>query len=208
MSLYKIIYYLSYTLSFVTGDLMNLFTIIIIALGLAMDAFAVSIASGVTLKCFKVGHALRVALFFGGFQALMPVLGWLAGSTFQQYIAAFDHWVAFGLLTFIGGKMIYESFLIEKTEDNCDPNNLTTIFILAIATSIDALAVGLSFSILQVQIILPVIIIGIVTFLLSLLGVYIGGRFGSLFEKKIEFIGGIILIGIGLRILIEHLFFM
>lgn len=187
---------------------MNLSTIIIIALGLSMDAFAVSIASGVTLKRFKVGPALRVALFFGGFQALMPVLGWLAGSTFQQYIAAFDHWVAFGLLTFIGGKMIYESFLIEKTEDNCDPNNLTTIFILAIATSIDALAVGLSFSVLQVQIIQPVIIIGIVTFLLSLLGVYIGGRFGSLFEKKIEFIGGIILIGIGLRILIEHLYFM
>ena len=195
-------------LSFVSGELMNFVTIIIIALGLAMDAFAVSIASGVTLKCFKIGPALRVALFFGGFQALMPVLGWLAGSTFQHYIAAFDHWVAFGLLTFIGGKMIYESFIIEKTENKCDPNKLGIVFVLAIATSIDALAVGLSFSVLQVQIVNPVIIIGVITFLLSLLGVYIGGKFGSIFENKIELIGGIILIGIGVKILIEHLFFM
>jgi len=187
---------------------MNFVTITIIAIGLAMDAFAVSIASGVTLKQFKVGPALRVALFFGGFQALMPVLGWLTGSSFQQYIAAFDHWIAFGLLTFIGSKMIYESFLIEKTENNYDPNNLATVFVLSIATSIDALAVGLSFSALQVQIIQPAIVIGIVTFLLSLLGVYIGGKFGSLFENKIEFIGGTVLIGIGLKILIEHLFFM
>ena len=187
---------------------MNFITIIIIAIGLAMDAFAVSIASGVTLKRFKARPALRVALFFGGFQALMPVLGWLAGTSFQHYIAAFDHWVAFGLLTFIGGKMIYESFLIEKTENNCDPNNLATVFILAIATSIDALAVGLSFAVLNIQIIQPVIIIGVITFLLSLLGVYLGGKFGSLFENKIELIGGIVLIGIGFKILIEHLFFM
>ncbi|MDP8201072.1 MAG: manganese efflux pump MntP family protein [Candidatus Tenebribacter burtonii] len=187
---------------------MNIITIILIAFGLAMDAFAVSIASGVTLKCFKVRPALRVAFFFGGFQALMPVLGWLAGTSFQHYIAAFDHWIAFGLLTFIGGKMIYESFLIEKAESKCDPNNLITVFVLSIATSIDALAVGLSFSALQVQIIQPAIIIGIITFLLSLLGVYLGGKFGSLFENKIEFIGGTVLIGIGLKILIEHLFFM
>ena len=187
---------------------MNIITIILIAFGLAMDAFAVSIASGVTLKCFKVGPAFRVAIFFGGFQALMPVLGWLAGSSFQQYIAAFDHWIAFGLLSFIGGKMIYESFLLEKTGSNCDPNKPTTIFLLAIATSIDALAVGLSFAVLNIQIIQPAIIIGIITFLLSLLGVYLGGKFGSLFENKIELIGGIVLIGIGLKILIEHLFFM
>ncbi|MDP8267965.1 MAG: manganese efflux pump MntP family protein [Candidatus Tenebribacter davisii] len=187
---------------------MNIVTIILIAFGLAMDAFAVSIASGVTLKCFKVCPAIRVAFFFGGFQALMPVLGWLAGTSFQHYIAAFDHWVAFGLLTFIGGKMIYESFLFGKTKSNCDPNKLSTVFILAIATSIDALAVGLSFAVLNIQIIQPAIIIGIITFILSLLGVYLGGKIGSLFENKIELIGGIVLIGIGLKILIEHLFFM
>jgi len=187
---------------------MSFITIMIIALGLAMDAFAVSITSGVTMRCFETRPALRVAIFFGGFQALMPVLGWLAGSSFQKYIAAFDHWIAFGLLVFIGGKMIVESFFIEKTEDKCDPNNITTVFILALATSIDALAVGLSFSVLDVQIIYPAFIIGIVTFLLSLLGVYIGEKFGSLFENKIEFIGGVILIGIGVKILIEHLFFM
>ncbi len=187
---------------------MDFITIFVIAVGLAMDAFAVSIASGVTLKCFQVKPAFRVAVFFGGFQALMPVLGWIAGSSFQKYIQAFDHWIAFGLLSFIGGKMIYESFVIKEAESKCDPNNLTTIFILAIATSIDALAVGLSFSVLRVQIITPVIIIGIVTFLLSLVGVYIGGKFGSLFENKIELIGGLVLISIGSKILVEHLFYM
>jgi len=186
---------------------MDFITIFIIAVGLAMDAFAVSIASGVTLKCFQARPAFRVALFFGGFQAIMPVLGWLAGSSFKQYIEAYAHWVAFGLLAFIGGKMIYESFVIKDTESKCDPNNITTVFILAIATSIDALAVGLSFSVLQVQIITPVIIIGIVTFLLSLAGVYIGGKFGSLFENKIELLGGLVLIGIGVKILFENLFF-
>ncbi len=187
---------------------MDFITIFLIALGLAMDAFAVSIASGVTLKCFKAVPAFRMAIFFGGFQAIMPVLGWLAGSTFHNCIQAFDHWIAFGLLAFIGGKMIYESSFIEKTESKCDPNSLSTVFILAIATSIDALAVGLSFSVLNVSIIQPVIITGIVTFLLSLLGVYIGGKFGSLFESKIELAGGIVLIGIGVKILIEHLFLM
>jgi len=187
---------------------MNLVTITIIAFGLAMDAFAVSIASGVTLKRVRLSYALRIALFFGGFQAVMPLIGWLVGSSFSSYIAAFDHWVAFGLLAFIGGKMIYESTILKEAEKKTDPRKLIVLFVLAIATSIDALAVGLSFSVLQVQIVNPVIIIGVVTFLLSFLGVYLGGKFGSIFENKIEFIGGIILIGIGLKILIEHLFFM
>ncbi len=184
---------------------MDLITIIFIALGLAMDAFAVSIASGVTLKKVRLRYAFRVALFFGGFQALMPLLGWLAGNSFSSYIAAFDHWVAFGLLAFIGGKMIYESTVLKEAEKKTDPRNLTILFILAIATSIDALAVGLSFSFLNVTIIEPVIIIGVITFLLSFAGVYIGARTGSFFENKIEIIGGIILIGIGIKILIEHL---
>ncbi|HPR16827.1 MAG TPA: manganese efflux pump MntP family protein [Candidatus Cloacimonadota bacterium] len=184
---------------------MDFLTIILIAVGLAMDAFAVSIASGVTLKGFQLRAGFRLALFFGGFQALMPVLGWLAGSGFRKYIESFDHWAAFGLLAFIGGKMIYESFLIEKSENRRDPNNYLTVLILAIATSIDALAVGLSFSVLHVHIITPSIIIGIVTFLLSLLGVYIGGKTGSIFENKIELLGGLVLLGIGVKILLEHL---
>lgn len=185
---------------------MDFITIFVIAVGLAMDAFAVSIASGVTLKCFQAKPAFRVAFFFGGFQALMPVIGWLAGSTFYKYIQAFDHWIAFGLLSFIGGKMIYESFVIKETESKCDPRNLEMVFLLAIATSIDALAVGLSFSVLKVVIIFPVIVIGLVTFILSFTGVYIGGKFGSIFENKIELIGGLVLIGIGIKILIEHLY--
>jgi putative Mn2+ efflux pump MntP len=184
---------------------MDLISIFVIALGLAMDAFAVSITSGVTLKLFRAKSALRLAVFFGGFQAIMPFLGWLAGSTFHNYIQAFDHWIAFGLLSFIGSKMIYESFLIETAENKCDPDKIATIFLLAIATSIDALAVGLSFSILQVAILLPIIIIGLVTFSLSLAGVYIGVKFGSWFENKMEFIGGVVLIGIGIKILLEHL---
>ncbi|MDO9578187.1 MAG: manganese efflux pump MntP family protein [Candidatus Cloacimonadales bacterium] len=187
---------------------MDFITILLIAVGLAMDAFAVSIASGVTLKCFQFRPAFRIALFFGGFQAVMPALGWLAGSGFKKYIESYDHWVAFVLLAFIGSKMIYESFEIKKTESRFNPNKLATVFILAIATSIDALAVGLSFSVLQVQIITPAVIIGIVTFLLSLAGVYIGGKFGSIFENKIELMGGLVLIGIGLKILFEHLLFL
>ena len=184
---------------------MDFVTIVIIAFGLAMDAFAVSIGIGVGMKCFKVKPAFKVALFFGFFQAVMPYLGWITGSSFNQYIAAYDHWVAFFLLLIIGGKMIYESFIIKDAESKFDSNNIITIFLLAIATSIDALAVGISFSILDLQILAPIIIIGIITFVLSLIGVYIGGHFGSIFENKIELLGGIILIGIGTKILLEHL---
>lgn len=184
---------------------MNHLTIIVIALGLAMDAFAVSIASGVSLKCFKANLAFRVALFFGGFQAIMPLIGWLAGSSFSQHIEAYDHWIAFGMLSVIGGKMIYESTVIAEVESKCDPQNLLILFGLAIATSIDALAVGLSFSMLNVSIIEPVLVIGVITFVLSFVGVYLGDKFGSFFENKMEIIGGIILILIGTKILLQHL---
>ena len=187
---------------------MNLITIIIIAIGLAMDAFAVSIASGVIIKNIRLSYALRMALLFGGFQAIMPFIGWLVGSSFSSYIAAFDHWVAFGLLAFIGGRMIYESTILKDAEKKTDPRKLMVLFILAIATSIDALAVGFSFSFLNVTIAEPVIIIGLITFLLSFAGVYIGAKTGSIFENKIEIIGGVILIGVGFKILIEHLFLM
>lgn len=184
---------------------MDYITLFGIAVGLAMDAFAVSIASGVTLKCFRVRYATRVALFFGVFQAVMPVIGWLAGMHVSTFFKAIDHWIAFGLLFFIGGKMIYESTIMEKTEKTCDPRNLLILTGLALATSIDALAVGFSFSLLNVSIWMPVIVIGVVTFVLSFIGVIIGTRFGTLFERKIELVGGVCLIGIGVKILLEHL---
>ena len=185
---------------------MDILSILLIALGLAMDAFAVSIASGVIIRHIKVKNALTIAIFFGLFQAIMPVIGWLAGIGLRDFIAGFDHWIAFGLLCIIGCKMIYESFRLDTTENKIDPLNIYVLLILSIATSIDALAVGLSLSFLKVAIALPAIIIGIITFLLSFLGVYIGDKIGHFFERKIELIGGLILIGIGIKILIEHLF--
>ncbi|NQV17989.1 MAG: manganese efflux pump [Armatimonadetes bacterium] len=184
---------------------MDYFTIVLIGIGLAMDAFAVSITSGFTLKTFKVRYAFKIAIFFGAFQAIMPVLGWLAGNSFRQYIEPWDHWIAFALLSFIGGKMIYESTKVKQTDMKFDPNKLLVLFSLSLATSIDALAVGISFSVLNLQIIGPVLIIGLVTFIFSFFGVQIGKRFGKFLGNKIEITGGVVLIGIGIKILIEHL---
>jgi putative Mn2+ efflux pump MntP len=184
----------------------NLLSILLISLGLAMDAFAVSITSGITIKYLKIRYALKIALFFGFFQAIMPVIGWLLGVSVRHAISGFDHWIAFGLLSIIGCKMIYESFKLQSDKEKIDPQNIYILFILSIATSIDALAIGLSLSFLKVAIIFPAIIIGLVTFLLSFLGVHIGNRIGHFFEKKIEMIGGLVLIGIGFKILVEHLF--
>jgi putative Mn2+ efflux pump MntP len=183
---------------------MHLVTIFLIAVGLAMDAFAVSIVAGSIYRELHVRHALRMAMFFGGFQAAMPIIGFLAGLGLRPYIAVYDHWIAFGLLLFVGGKMIYESFKIESAERNLDPANLLILLALAVATSIDALAVGITLSVLKVSILPAALIIGVVTFALSFAGVSIGKRFGHLFEGKIEIIGGLILIGIGVKILIEH----
>jgi putative Mn2+ efflux pump MntP len=183
---------------------MDVLTIIGIALGLSMDAFAVSVASGVSLRCFHIKHALRIAIFFGAFQAAMPVIGWLAGLTLRNLISQFDHWIAFGLLTVIGIKMIVESLGMEEEKEKCDTIDIGTLLLLAIATSIDALAVGVTFAFLGIAILTPILIIGIVTFGLSLTGVYIGDRLGHFFEKKIEIVGGIILIGIGIKIVAEH----
>lgn len=184
---------------------MDVLTIIALAVALAMDAVAVSVASGVVIKELHVRHALRIALFFGSFQAVMPVVGWLAGLGLKTFIAGVDHWVAFGLLTLIGGKMIYEALTLEQQKKRFDPLNVLVLLVLAVATSIDALAVGLSLSLLQVSIILPVIVIGAVTFVLSLVGVYVGDRFGHLFESKMEIVAGLILIAIGAKIVVEHL---
>lgn len=184
---------------------MNVLTIFVIALGLSMDALAVSMASGFAITKLRLRYALRIAVFFGGFQALMPFLGWLAGSSFSSVVKAFDHWIAFGLLSAIGGKMIYESFVIDSAEKEESEHSLITLLFLAVATSIDALAVGLTYAFLKVNIVTPVIITGCTTFILSLAGVYAGRKFGKHFEGRIELIGGIILVGIGIKTLIEHL---
>lgn len=180
--------------------------IFLIALGLAMDAFAVSIVSGATMKKLEIRKAFKMGLFFGGFQTFMPVIGWLAGIGMKSFIYGWDHWIAFGLLTLVGGKMLYEAAAMEEErgEKPC-PFDTGALFMLAVATSIDALAVGVTFSVLDVSIILPVLVIGLVTFALSVAGVQIGVRGGHLFEKKIEIFGGLILIAIGLKILLEHL---
>lgn len=184
---------------------MSLLTVFVIAVGLSMDAFAVSVAGGFANRDLKVHGAVKVGLFFGLFQALMPTAGWLAGRGIEGYISNYDHWIAFILLSGIGGKMIFESFNMGPDKKVLNISKTHVLLILSIATSIDALAVGLSLSFLNVAIILPSIIIGVVTFIFSFSGVYIGKKIGHVFENKIEFVGGLILIGIGLKILIGHL---
>jgi putative Mn2+ efflux pump MntP len=184
---------------------MSIVTIIVIAVGLAMDAFAVSIASGVAYKQLKVNHVFRIAVFFGGFQAFMPVVGWLCGLKARELLASYDHWVAFGLLAAIGIKMIYESFKIKQVEQRSDPMSMLMLLSLSVATSIDALAVGITLSFLGNSIATAAVVIGLVTFLLSYLGVCIGRKVGHFFENKIEVVGGLVLIGIGAKILLEHL---
>ena len=186
---------------------MDFVTIIIIAVGLSMDAFAVSVASGAIYKQLKIKHAFRMASFFGGFQAVMPLAGYFAVIGVREYIADYDHWVAFGLLIAVGLKMIYESFKIREEERKFDPTSIAVLLVLAVATSIDALAIGVTLSVTENPIVAEVIIIGAITFALSCAGVLIGKKLGHLFESKIEAVGGVILIGIGVKILMEHLVF-
>ena len=185
---------------------MELIAILIIAVGLAMDTFAVSIVSGAAYRQLKIKHALRMAIFFGGFQAVMPLIGSLAGLVARELIAGYDHWVAFGLLSAVGCRMIYESFKIKTAKGNFDPSNILVLLALSVATSIDALAIGVTLSLLKISIITAVVIIGAVTFILSCAGVFIGKKFGHFFENKIEAVGGIILIALGVKIVVEHLF--
>lgn len=186
---------------------MEIIEIILIALGLAMDAFAISVANGMmTMKHLRTSNALKMATFFGSFQAFMPIIGWAIGLSVIDFISGFDHWVAFGILGFIGCKMIYEAIMRGTKEKTIKTLSINVLLILAIATSIDALAVGVSFAFLKIaSITISVIIIGVVTFLLSFLGASTGNKLGEVFGKKIEIVGGLILIGIGLKILIEHL---
>lgn len=185
---------------------MDLLSLIFTGIGLAMDASAVSIAKGMSLPNEKnKNYALKLGLAFGIFQGLMPLIGYLAGSTFSGYIQSVDHWVAFILLALIGLNMIKESRKEKESEEVSDLS-LKVILLLAIATSIDALAVGVSFAFLKVNIVLACSIIAIVTFILSFICVMVGKRLGSLFQKYAEIFGGIILMMIGAKILIEHLF--
>lgn len=215
-------------------------TYLLVALGLSMDAFAVSVSSGICIPHMKARHALRAAFAFGLFQFLMPVAGWLAGSAFRAYIQGLDHWIAFALLVFVGTKMLKESFGIEEETACEDPSaaaaaaaeatagaasaagpgaaqaakpkaakrsilDLGGLLVLAVATSLDALAVGLSYSMLGTPILGPAAIIGLVTFVLCLFGCEFGRRIGARFERWAEVAGGVVLIGIGIKILAEHL---
>ena len=177
---------------------------ILIALGLAMDSFSVSITRGLTNTPRRMSlEALKVAFMFGLFQGIMPVVGWLAGVSMIDFISGLDHWIAFGLLAFIGLRMIYEATTVESKK-MVSSSSFSVLIMLSVATSIDALAVGLSLSFLDVSIFTPAIIIGVITFALSFLGVYIGKKFGGFFEK-IGVLGGVILCVIGIKILIEHM---
>jgi manganese efflux pump family protein len=187
---------------------LELYVIIIIAIGLAMDAFAVAIGSGVVIGKITGRQIFRLGFHFGLFQAFMPVLGWLAGRTVHTYIERWDHWIAFGLLSLIGGKAIY-SALNENNEnefDKHDPSKGVSLILLSVATSIDAFAVGLSFAVLSVSIWYPCLIIGVITSALTILGMFLGSRLGAKFGRKMETVGGLVLILIGFKILFEHLF--
>lgn len=182
--------------------------LILLAVGLSMDAFAVSVCKGLSVKKAGVKESVICGGWFGGFQGLMPLIGFFLGTLFADAIQAFDHWIAFGLLAIIGINMLKEAF--EKKCDCCDEKNadfsVKTMFIMAVATSIDALAVGISLAMAgNVNIYVAVVLIGVITFLLSGLGVKIGNLFGSRFEKKAQVAGGVILIALGIKILLEHL---
>jgi len=183
----------------------DLIATILIGIGLAMDAFAVSVSCGLTLQAPKRPKALKIALAFGSFQALMPVIGWLAGKGLQVFIINWDHWLAFVLLAYIGTRMIFQAVSAKECRDISDPTRFKNLMTLSFATSIDAFAVGITFALLQIGIATPVIIIGLITFAMSLTGTFIGKQIGNRFGKKVEILGGIILIGIGLKILLEHL---
>ncbi|WP_418404154.1 manganese efflux pump MntP family protein [Blautia sp.] len=181
----------------------------LLGIGLAMDAFAVSVCKGLGMRRLNKKQTLIIGLYFGGFQALMPLIGWLLGSQFQKYITSIDHWIAFILLGFIGGKMMIEAIREWNEEETVDvidaPLDHKNMLVLAVATSIDALAVGITFAFLGTPIIEAITIIGITTMVISIIGVVVGNFFGSRYKSKAEFIGGLILVLLGLKILLEHL---
>ena len=192
---------------------MTVLEIWLLAIGLAMDCFAVSIASGILLKQIRIYPMLQMAFLFGLFQAMMPIFGWFAATQFSHLVENIDHWIAFGILAFLGGRMIINSFKEEEEKQSYNPAKLRTAITLAIATSIDAMAVGISFACVGMkhfqELVFPINIIGLVSFILSIVGLLIGICFGKTIAKRLkaELWGGIILLCIGIKILVEHLFF-
>ena len=183
---------------------MGAIEILLISIGLAMDAFAVSVCKGLAMKKMSWKKAIIIGLYFGIFQAVMPVIGYFLGTTFERFITYVDHWVAFILLVGIGINMVKEAF--DKESENRNDNvDMKTMLVLSIATSIDALAIGITFACLKIHIVMPVITIGLITFIISVIGVKIGNRFGDKYGKKAEIMGGVILILLGIKILLEHL---
>ena len=182
--------------------------LVLIGVGLSMDAFAVALCKGLSMRRVNYAHAAVIALFFGVFQAVMPLIGWVLGTQFARYITSVDHWIAFALLGYIGGKMIWDALHEAPETAPCAGEgrlDLKKLLMLAVATSIDALAVGITFAFLQVSILPAVATIGLITFALSFAGVVVGNRFGTRFQKKAEIAGGVVLVLIGLKILLEHL---
>lgn len=183
---------------------MKIIEILLLGLSLSMDAFAVSVCKGLAMKKINYKKTIIIGLYFGFFQALMPLIGYFLGSTFQNLVVNIDHWIAFILLSLIGLNMIRET--LKKENDSCnDKVDFKTMLVLAIATSIDALAIGITFAFLEVNILLAITIIGVLTFIISLIGVKLGNKFGNKYENKAGILGGIVLILIGLKILLEHL---
>lgn len=186
---------------------MGFLEIFLIGIGLSADAFSVAVCKGLNMRRLNLKHGYIIALFFGGFQAVMPLIGYLLGTNFASYIEQFDHWIAFVLLGFIGGKMAIEAIRDkdDDEEEKTDVLKIGELTVMAIATSIDALAVGITFAFLKVNILLSVLLIGVTTFALSLAGVLLGNKFGAKYKSKAELAGGIILVLIGVKILLEHL---
>jgi manganese efflux pump family protein len=180
-------------------------TIILVALSLAMDCLAVSIAGGALVEKPRLKNALKIGIYFGLFQTIMPLIGWALGYGFRNLISSFDHWIAFGLLFIIGTRMIYESFKKDSNKEKRDILNNHTLLILAIATSIDALVAGMSLAFIGIPLIYSVLIIGAFALVLSVTGYFMGHKIGTLIGSKMEIIGGVILIGIGVKILVQHL---
>jgi putative Mn2+ efflux pump MntP len=184
---------------------MDFITLSGLAVALAMDAFAVALGCGLAIERLTGRHLFRLGWHFGLFQALMPVIGWLAGLTIQRWIASFDHWLAFGLLAFVGGKMIHEAFQDEQSRASReDPTRGVSLVMLSVATSIDALAVGLSLAMVGISIWFPALIIGLVAGLLTVIGLLLGRRAGAYWGQRVEIAGGLILLAIGFKILWEH----
>jgi Predicted membrane protein len=186
---------------------MEFLTVFLLAVGLSFDSFAVSVCSGLNLPQIRFVQAAKIAVFLALFQSVMPLVGWVVGNSVKSLIEPVDHWIAFGLLSLIGGKMIIESFIDAEAKEIKNPLDLRVILTLSVATSIDALAVGFSFATLLSKILIAVLIIGLVTFIASMLGILLGKKTGPKINRFAEIIGGLILLFIGSKILIEHLFF-